>query len=145
VLAQLDKVEGVGRSYANHTGNMVRVSLNTAADPEKVAEQVAKILTADKRNPTRLMRDEFTHALDKEQWREGERVGELSAIEFRTLGLRQLKTFAEIEKLDEKTTRGSSRSPARNGTGSPKRLRPRTRSSRVRLIGGLVVTASWLH
>jgi hypothetical protein len=104
VLAQLDKVPGVARSYANHTGNMVRVFVAAAGDPDKVAGQVEKILATEKRHPARLKGDEFMQALDQEQWREGERVSELSAIEFRTLGMRRVKSFAEAEKLDNETT-----------------------------------------
>jgi hypothetical protein len=103
VLALLDKIPGVERSFANHTGTMVRVSVAGSADPEKIAEQVARVLTEGKRNPTRLTGEEVKEALGKQQWREGERVGELSAIEFRTLGLRQVQTFAEKEKLDKAT------------------------------------------
>jgi hypothetical protein len=43
-------------------------------------------------------------ALDKEQWRETLRVGELSAIEFRAMAMYRIKTFAQAEKLDKETT-----------------------------------------
>jgi hypothetical protein len=99
VLAQLDKLPGVERSYSNHTGSLVRLSVAPAADPEKVAEQALKVLDDQKRSPVRLAGAEFTRALDEERWRESERVGELSAIEFRTLALRQVKAFADEEKL----------------------------------------------
>jgi hypothetical protein len=104
VLAQLDQVQGVKRSYANHTGDLVRVSVDIAAHPDKVAEQVCKLLNDDQRNPERVTGDEFQKAIGAEKWREKERIDELSAIEFRTLGLRRVRTFAEKEKLDKETT-----------------------------------------
>jgi hypothetical protein len=104
VLAQLDKVQGVKRSYANHTGDMVRVSVHTTAHPDNVAGQVLKLLNDDQRNPERVMGAQFKQALDTEQWREKERIDELSAIEFRMLGLRRMRTFAEKEQLDNETT-----------------------------------------
>jgi hypothetical protein len=104
VLAQLDKIEGVERSYANHTGNMVRLSVAAKEDPSKVSTQAAKVLNEQKRSPVRLAGDDLTEALDKEEWRESERVSELSAIEFRTLGLRRVRAFAEREKLGKETT-----------------------------------------
>lgn len=100
-MAQLDKIQGVERSYANHTGDKVRVSVHTATHPDKVAEQVFKLLSDDKRNPKRVTGAELKQALDIEQWFEKERIDELSAIEFRTLGLRRVRTFAEKEKLDK--------------------------------------------
>src|SRR5262249_8548015 len=91
-------------SYANHTGNMVRLSVAAKENPAKVAEQAFKVLNDQKRSPVRLTGDELTQALDKEEWRQSERVSELSDIEFRTLGLRRVKAFAEREKLNKETT-----------------------------------------
>jgi hypothetical protein len=42
------------------------------------------------RTPTRLTGEELEQALEREEWRELDRVGELSAIECRTLALRWL-------------------------------------------------------
>jgi hypothetical protein len=104
VLALLDKIPGIERTFANHTGSMVRVSVAASANPEKIAEKVLKVLSDQKHKPVRLAGAEFTEALDKQEWRESDRVGELSAIEFRTLGLRQVKAFAIKERLDKETT-----------------------------------------
>jgi hypothetical protein len=104
VLAQLDKIPDVERTYANHTGNMVRVALSSTANPEKVAEQVVKVLTQEKRNPVRLRDAEFKLALNLEQWRQAERISELSVIEYRTLAVRQIRKFAQSEKLDKATS-----------------------------------------
>jgi hypothetical protein len=100
----LDKIEGVERSYANQTGNMVRLAVAAKDNPAKVAEQALKVLNDEKRSPVRLTGNELIDALGKQQWRESERVSELSAIEFRTLGLRRMRAFAEREKLDKETT-----------------------------------------
>jgi hypothetical protein len=104
VLALLDKLPGVERTFANHTGSMVRVSVAASADPEKVGEQSLKVLREQKHKPVQLAGAELTEALEKQEWRESERVGELSAIEFRTLGLRQVRAFAAKEMLDKETT-----------------------------------------
>jgi hypothetical protein len=104
VLVRLGKIEGVERSYANHTGNMVRLAVAAKDNPAKVAEQALEVLKDEKRSPVRLTGNDLIEALGKEQWRESERVSELSAIEFRTLGLRRVRAFAEREKLNKETT-----------------------------------------
>jgi hypothetical protein len=78
---------------------MIRVSLIAATDREKVAEAVQKDLAAGNRKAVRLQGDELEKALREENWRVKERVGELSAIEFRTLALDRVKAFARDEKL----------------------------------------------
>lgn len=103
MLAQLQQVEGVEKAYANHSGRLFRVSISPTADREKVAAGLLKALNDPTRRPVRLTGDEFRRALDQEEWREVERVNELSAIEFRTLGLRRVATFAEEEKLDKES------------------------------------------
>jgi hypothetical protein len=100
-LAGLDKLEGVERSLANRNGTMIRVTVAAAADREKVAGAVAKYLADNKRAPVRLAGDELTRVLDQEEWRDAGRIGELSAIEFHTLALHRVKTFAKVEKLDK--------------------------------------------
>jgi hypothetical protein len=102
VLASLDKIDGVEASSTNYTGTMIRVSVTNAFDRAKLAEEVRMILAQNK--PVALAGDDFSKALQKEQWRETWRVGELSAIEFRTMGLYRIKTFAQAEKLDKATT-----------------------------------------
>jgi hypothetical protein len=104
VLARLDKIANVQQSLANRPGTMIRVTVNAAADKDKVAEDVLKVLTQEKRKPVRLTGEEFEQALRNEQWRDLEHVGELSAIEFRTLTLRRIKAFAEKEGLNKETT-----------------------------------------
>jgi hypothetical protein len=101
VLASLDKIDGVQVSSTNYTGTMIRVSVASANDRAKVAEEARKVLAENK--PIALAGDELKRALEKEQWRETWRVGELSAIEFRTMGLYRIKTFAQTEKLDKAT------------------------------------------
>lgn len=103
-LARIDKLKGVERSFANRTGTMVRVSVADAADREKVAGEVSKFLTDNKRAPVQLAGDELQRAIDKEEWRETNRISELSAFEFRTLALGRVREFAGAEKLDAKLT-----------------------------------------
>ena len=101
VLASLDKIDGVQASSTNFTGTMIRIAVNSAADRAKVVEEVRKVLAENK--PVALMGDELKLVLQKEEWREAWRVGELSAIEFRTMALYRIKTFAQVEKLDKET------------------------------------------
>jgi hypothetical protein len=102
VLASLDKIDGVQASSTNYPGTMIRVAVTSAAERAKVAEEVRKALAENK--PVALAGDEFKRALEKEQWRETWRVGELSAIEFHTLALHRVKTFAKAEGLDKQAT-----------------------------------------
>jgi hypothetical protein len=102
VLASLDKIEGVQASSTNYTGTMIRVTVTEAADRAKVAEEVRKVLAANK--PVTLAGEDLKRALEKEQWREARRVGELTAIEFHTMALHRIKMFAQTEKLDKDTT-----------------------------------------
>jgi hypothetical protein len=101
-LAALDKLEGVEQSFANRTGTMIRVTIAASAERGKVAGAVSKYLAEKKRAPVQLAGDELKHALDKEEWRGTRRIAELTAIEFRTLALGQVRKFAEAEKLDAK-------------------------------------------
>ncbi len=102
VLASLDKIDGVEASSTNYTGTIIRVSVTHAKQRTKVAEEARKILAENK--PIPLVGDELKTALRKERWRETARVGELSIIEFRTLALYRIKTFAQAEKLNKETT-----------------------------------------
>lgn len=104
VLASLDEIDGVEASSANYTGTMIRVSVTTASDRDKVAERVGKVLSDKGRKAVALAGDEARRALKEEQWRDRGRVGELSAIEFRTLALHRVKAFAREEKLGKGAT-----------------------------------------
>jgi hypothetical protein len=103
VLASLDKIDGVEASSADYTGTLIRICVTTATDRDKVADGVRKVLTEEGRKAVRLAGDELKRALDREEWRGAGRIGELSAIEFHTLALHRVKTFAKAEKLDKKT------------------------------------------
>jgi hypothetical protein len=102
VLASLDKIDGVQASSTNYTGTLIRIAVARASDRAKVAEEVRKALAENE--PVALTDDDLKTALAKEQWREAWRVGELSAIEFRTMALYRIKTFAQAEKLSKETT-----------------------------------------
>ena len=104
MLAQLDKIPGVEHSYVNVTGDMVRISVAAAADRDQIAKQVLKVLADGARSPVRLTGADLAQALKQEEWRRSDRVGELSLIEYRTLGLRRVRTFAQTEKLSKETT-----------------------------------------
>ena len=105
MLARFDKIDGVEKSLANRTGTMVRVSLTPKANREKVAMEVQRILTDQRRKPVLVKGDDLKAALAKEEWFETGRVGELSNIEFSILALRgRVKRFAQTEKLDKAAT-----------------------------------------
>jgi hypothetical protein len=101
VLARLDKIPNVEQSFTNYSGTMIRVTVAPAAEKDKVAKEILKVLTDEERKPVRLLGDDFEQALRKEEWRESKRVAELSVIEVRTLILRRMNAFAEKEKLDK--------------------------------------------
>jgi hypothetical protein len=102
VLERLDKIDGVGASLANYTGTMIRIAVADVSNREKVADRVSKELASGQ--PARLKGDELVTALRKEEWRELKRIGELSAIEYRTLAVDWLKAFSNAEKLDRGVT-----------------------------------------
>lgn len=99
VLERLDKIDGVEASSANHTGTLIRISVKAGASRETVEAAVQKDLTAGKGNPTRLVGEELRKALQDEEWRGIDQIGQLSAIEFRKLNLDRVKAFVEEEKL----------------------------------------------
>jgi hypothetical protein len=103
VLEQLDKIDGVEASSANHAGTMLRISVRTGTDREKIAEIVHNRLAGDNREPVRLKDDEGKAALEKERWRTKEQIGELTAIEFRKLTLDRVNDFTQSEKIAEET------------------------------------------
>lgn len=104
MLEQLDELDGVQASAANHSGTIVRVSIAAGADREKVADGAWKVLSKSLAKPSRLEGEKYAQALTKENWRGIERIGELSAIEFRTIAIERLKAFAKAEKLDREVT-----------------------------------------
>jgi hypothetical protein len=97
VLARLNKIHGVQRSLANREGTLIRVSTTT----DQVTGAVFQVLVDEKWNPKLLTADDLRDARADDNWFGPD---ELSAIEFRTLVLRQLREFAKTEKLDDPTT-----------------------------------------
>jgi hypothetical protein len=87
VLARLDQIDGVKRSYTNRSGTLIRLSATPGTDPEAVAARAEAILTQEEedRIAVRLSREAADEALAREEWRDRARVAELSAIELRTL------------------------------------------------------------
>lgn len=59
------------------------------------------MLSTRTRSPTRVNGQELRRALQTEEWRDAERITELSAIEHRTLTIRSVTTFAEEEGLND--------------------------------------------
>jgi len=103
VLAALEKVDGVKSAMANHSGSMVRISLSESANADAVSKELKKILKKQGRKPRQMSGEELAKAIESEQWRATEEIGELSEIEFRTVFERRVKAFAEKSDLDEST------------------------------------------
>jgi hypothetical protein len=101
VLARLDRLDGVERSFVNHTGTLLRLSLRPDGDADRVAEEAGRVLTdeADGVSATRLDVAVAGPALRDEEWRDRERVGELSVIEARTLIVRGLVALGLVAAL----------------------------------------------
>jgi hypothetical protein len=87
VLARLDRLDGVERSYANRTGTLIRLTLRPGADADRVTADAAKTLGEE--DVERL-----GETPDGEEWRDVSHIRELSAIERRTLLLRALLVLA---------------------------------------------------
>jgi len=104
VLAQLDKVKGVERSYANRSGTLFRATVSQGEDAERVAKELREVLSSRTRSPTRMVGPELNQALKVEEWRDSERIIELSAIEYHTLTIRSAKEFAADERLNGEQT-----------------------------------------
>ena len=90
MLARLDEIDGVERSFVNRAGTLIRLSVSATADADAVAARVVNVLAeeADDRLPTRFSEDAVGKTLAAEEWRDATRVAELSAIELRTLMVR---------------------------------------------------------
>jgi hypothetical protein len=99
VLEQLDTIDGVEASWANHTGSMLRITVRAGTDREKVAAVVQDRLAVENHNVVSLVGGELDTALAREYWRTKEQIGELTAIEFRKLALDRIKDFAKREKI----------------------------------------------
>jgi hypothetical protein len=97
VLEQLNTIDGVTASSANYAGTLVRVAMTPAADRDKVTEEVRKLLSA----PAWLTGHDLQVALRQEEWREFHQIGQLSAIEFRTLAIGWVKGFVEAEHIGD--------------------------------------------
>lgn len=104
MLAQLDKVKGVEKSYANRSGKLFRATVSHPENLEKVAKDIKIVLGTRTRSPTRLTGGELSLAVQAEEWRDAERITELTAIEHRTLTIRSVTEFAEKEHLDQERT-----------------------------------------
>ncbi|MCI0465208.1 MAG: hypothetical protein L0Z62_50440 [Gemmataceae bacterium] len=98
MLARLDQVAGVERSLANSTGTLIWLVHRSGADPEQVAEEARRVLDEETYagGAVRLSADESAEAVQAEEWRDLTRIGELSVIEARTLGLRAALALAAV-------------------------------------------------
>jgi len=100
VLARIDRLEGVSRSFSNWTGTRLRISAAPGVDRNTVAERVQALLSADGRQPVDVAGKEFTQALQNEDWHSAARLVDLSSYEFHAVAKRRLAAFADAEQLD---------------------------------------------
>ncbi|MGH7179544.1 MAG: hypothetical protein ACREJC_19365 [Tepidisphaeraceae bacterium] len=103
MLARIDGIEGVLRTYSNWTGSVLRVSVAPGYDAPAVAERVRKFLTDEQQNPARIETEEAAATLRDQKWWDVVRIVELTSYEYRTFAMRQLIEFADREKLDAAT------------------------------------------
>lgn len=101
MLVQLDKLEGVKDSSTNTTGTLVRIEVAESADSLAVVADLESLFEDQGRKATRLLGDDLATALKDEEWRDANRVGELSEIEFRTVFSRRVKRFTETASLEQ--------------------------------------------
>ena len=91
MLARLDRIDGVSRSFGNHAGTMIRITVAPSADRDKVVEGVERVLGEEaKEPPIRVRESDLGQLLSAEEWRDSSQIRELSAIELRTLVVRLL-------------------------------------------------------
>ena len=103
-LADIDRIEGVSRSFANWTGSRLRVSAARVAEREAVAARVGDYLATQQYGPSRVETNELGKALEGEEWRSADRIHELSSFEFRTHARQRVEAFAQREGLEQVTT-----------------------------------------
>lgn len=101
VMARVDRVNGVSRSFTNWTGTRLRISAAPGSDRNAVADRVGALLSADGRQPVRVEGSDFAQALQREDWYSTTRLVDLSSYEFRTIAKRRLAAFADAERLDK--------------------------------------------
>lgn len=100
VLAQLDHVAGVSRSFSNWTGTQVRISTAPGVDRDGVAERVGSLLSRDQRQPVRVEKRQLSEVLRAEHWYSATGLVDLSSYEFHSIARRRLAAFADAERLD---------------------------------------------
>ena len=120
MLARLNQVNGVGSSYANESGSLIRVSLRPGADPARVAAEAGRVLReqAGDRVADRLGERATTAALQKEQWRDASQVAENSAPAARAAQTQSSATPSGAARPVEpavETTSSETTSPQRYG------------------------------
>jgi hypothetical protein len=92
VLAALKQIDGVEQALANRAGTLLCIAFAPGADHQKVTAAAAKLLTKERFHPIPVPDADLQNVLDKEEWY---LPGQLSAIEFRTLALGLVQSFAE--------------------------------------------------
>ncbi len=99
MLARLDQIPDIDKSFANRSGTLLRLSLVASADATNAARSVSEVLQAEYGGSTQLSGVALTTAIDGEEWRDGTRIHELSMIERQLLvsrGLISLLVLAGI-------------------------------------------------
>jgi hypothetical protein len=89
VLARLDEIRGVERSFVNHAGTLLRLKVSSNADPDAVGAEVARVLAeeAGDRAAVQLPRPEAEQMVASEEWYDRDSVAQLSRSEFRARAL----------------------------------------------------------
>ncbi|MCA9212439.1 MAG: hypothetical protein KDB27_05210 [Planctomycetales bacterium] len=78
------------RSYSNRSGTLLLILPSSGVEMADVATAVSTVLEKQFRKPSALSVDQRNEALSREEWRDADRIGELTSIEIRTLVLRAL-------------------------------------------------------
>lgn len=96
MLVRLQQIDGVERSFTDRSGTLIRLSLSTTADLESVTHAAVQELDTQNGSPVQISRDEAASILRGQEWRDASQMGELTAIEIRTLALRALVIVGAI-------------------------------------------------
>ncbi|HEV8605535.1 MAG TPA: hypothetical protein VGQ99_09230 [Tepidisphaeraceae bacterium] len=104
MIGKTDALEGVEEAFTNWSGQEIRVVACCAVERDATARRVEELLSSQKQKPLRIGEEaELEKRIKGQAWYGAQKVGDLTAHEFRTVARRRAQAFAVSEKLDDVT------------------------------------------
>ena len=104
VIGKINALEGVDETFTNWSGQEIRVVTCCAMERDATAKRVEALLSAQKQKPQRIGEEaELEKRIKAQDWFGAQKVGELTAFEFRTVARQRAGAFALKEKLSDAT------------------------------------------